>query len=40
MTVEHKMQAPFDFKPFCTLWIGTNHIPTTRDFSDAIFRRL
>lgn len=39
ITVEHKMQPPFDFCPFCTLWIGTNHIPTTRDFSDALFRR-
>lgn len=39
VTVEHKMQAPFEFRPYCTLWIATNHIPGTKDFSDAIFRR-
>ncbi|MCB1784571.1 MAG: hypothetical protein KDI13_11340 [Alphaproteobacteria bacterium] len=38
-TAEHKLQPPFDFCPFCTCWFGTNHMPHTRDFSDALFRR-
>ncbi len=38
-TAEHKFQQPFDFQPFCTCWFGTNHLPHTRDFSDALFRR-
>lgn len=38
-TAEHKHQAPFSFKPFATCWFGTNHMPHTRDFSDALFRR-
>jgi len=38
-TAEHKMRPPFDFTPFCTCWFGTNHMPNTRDFSDALFRR-
>lgn len=38
-TAEHKFQAPFNFVPFCTCWFGTNHLPHTRDFSDALFRR-
>jgi putative DNA primase/helicase len=25
--------------PFSTCWFGTNHMPHTRDFSDALFRR-
>ncbi|MFH2075896.1 MAG: phage/plasmid primase, P4 family [Pseudomonadota bacterium] len=39
MTAEHKMQPPFDFTPTCTIWLATNHMPHTRDFSDALFRR-
>nr|CRY95403.1 hypothetical protein [uncultured prokaryote] len=39
ITAEHKMQTPFDFRPTCTVWFATNHMPSTRDFSDAIFRR-
>lgn len=39
MTVEEKFKRPFEFHPFCTLWLGTNHLPHTRDFSDALFRR-
>jgi putative DNA primase/helicase len=39
MTVEHKHQKPFDMRPFATCWIATNHMPHTRDFSDALFRR-
>ena len=38
-TAEHKMRPPFDFRPFATCWFGTNHMPHTRDFSDALFRR-
>jgi P4 family phage/plasmid primase-like protien len=38
-TAEHKHKNPFDFQPFCTCWFGTNHMPHTRDFSDALFRR-
>jgi putative DNA primase/helicase len=38
-TAEHKMKQPFDFRPFATCWFGTNHMPHTRDFSDALFRR-
>lgn len=38
-TVEHKHKAPFEIRPFSTCWFGTNHMPHTRDFSDALFRR-
>ncbi|MFE8069799.1 phage/plasmid primase, P4 family [Marinobacteraceae bacterium S3BR75-40.1] len=38
-TVEHKNKDPFDMRPFSTCWFGTNHMPHTRDFSDAVFRR-
>ena len=38
-TAEHKFKKPFDFQPFATCWFGTNHMPHTRDFSDALFRR-
>jgi len=38
-TVEHKFQDPFDMHPFSTCWFGTNHMPHTRDFSEALFRR-
>ncbi|GKT10538.1 phage/plasmid primase, P4 family [Desulforhabdus sp. TSK] len=38
-TAEHKHKPPFDFTPFCTCIFGTNHMPHTRDFSDALFRR-
>lgn len=38
-TVERKLQHPFDMKPFATLWMGTNHMPHTRDCSDGFFRR-
>jgi putative DNA primase/helicase len=38
-TAEHKFKDPFDFVPFATHWFGTNHLPHTRDFSDAVFRR-
>jgi len=38
-TVERKNKDPFDLRPFATCWFGTNHLPHTRDFSDALFRR-
>jgi putative DNA primase/helicase len=38
-TAEHKFKKPFDFQPFATCWFGTNHMPHTRDFSEALFRR-
>jgi P4 family phage/plasmid primase-like protien len=38
-TAEHKNKPPFEFKPFAKHWYGTNHLPRTRDFSDALFRR-
>ena len=38
-TVEHKFQHPFEMRPVATCWFGTNHMPHTRDFSYAMFRR-
>lgn len=38
-TAEQKFQSPFDFRPIATHWFGTNHLPHSRDFSDALFRR-
>lgn len=38
-TAEHKHKDPFDFFPYAKHWFGTNHLPHTRDFSDALFRR-
>lgn len=38
-TVEHKNKDPFVMRPFATCWFGTNHMPATRDYSDAFFRR-
>ena len=38
-TVEHKFKDPFVMRPFATCWFGTNHMPYTRDFSEALFRR-
>ena len=38
-TVEHKFGHPFVMRPFATCWFGTNHMPHTRDFSNALFRR-
>jgi putative DNA primase/helicase len=38
-TAEHKHKPPFDFQPYATCWFATNHMPHTRDFSDALFRR-
>ena len=38
-TVEKKNRDPFEMRAFATCWFGTNHLPHTRDFSDALFRR-
>lgn len=38
-TVEHKHRDPFVMTPICKIWIGSNHMPSTRDFSPALFRR-
>lgn len=38
-TAEHKGKPPFDFHPYATCWFGTNHMPRTKDFSNALFRR-
>ncbi|RZB38011.1 MAG: putative DNA primase/helicase [Desulfobacteraceae bacterium Eth-SRB2] len=38
-TAEYKNKDPFDFHPFATGWFGTNHMPHTQDFSEALFRR-
>lgn len=39
VTVEHKYQHPFNMRPYSTCWFGTNHMPPTSDFSEALFRR-
>jgi P4 family phage/plasmid primase-like protien len=39
MTADKKFQEPFDFYPVATHWYGTNHLPYTRDYSEAFFRR-
>jgi len=38
-TGEHKGKDPFEFTPFATPWIASNHLPRCRDFTDATFRR-
>lgn len=38
-TVERKYKDPFEMEPFATCWFGTNHMPHTKDFSPAMFRR-
>ena len=38
-TAENKFSDPFDFRPYATCVFGTNHLPHTRDFSDALSRR-
>lgn len=38
-TVAQKGKNPFDMEPYCTCLFGTNHMPHTNDFSDALFRR-
>jgi len=38
-TVENKGKDPFVLRPYATCWFATNHMPHTKDFSDALFRR-
>ncbi|CAG34908.1 hypothetical protein, probably cold-shock inducible [Desulfotalea psychrophila LSv54] len=38
-TVENKFKDPFTMRPHVTCWFATNHMPHTRDFSEALFRR-
>ncbi|SPD73773.1 conserved hypothetical protein [uncultured Desulfobacterium sp.] len=38
-TVEFKHRDPFNIFPFATCWFASNHLPRTRDFSPAFFRR-
>lgn len=39
LTAERKFKDAFDFRPTCKLWLATNHLPSTKDFSDGLFRR-
>lgn len=39
LTAERKFKDAFDFRPQCKLWLATNHLPSTKDFSDGLFRR-
>jgi putative DNA primase/helicase len=39
VTVERKHKDPFVMRPYSTCWFGTNHMPKTNDFSEALFRR-
>lgn len=39
MTAENKGRDPFTFRPFATMWFGTNYMPFTKDFSRALFDR-
>ena len=39
ITAENKGVDPFDFQPYSTLIFATNHLPHTRDISDAMQRR-
>ena len=39
ITAAHKHKPPFEFRPYCTCWFGTNHLPKTKDLSEAFFRR-
>lgn len=32
-------QSALELTPYATCWFGTNHMPHTRDFSNALFRR-
>lgn len=40
ITAEVKHKDPFTFSPHCTLWWASNHLPSTRDTSGALARRL
>lgn len=39
VTAEKKFCDPFEFAPYSTFWLASNHLPRTRDFSAAFFRR-
>jgi putative DNA primase/helicase len=39
MTCRKLYSNPFEFRPFCTLIMASNHLPHTRDFSKAMSRR-
>ena len=38
-TAERKFEHPFEFRPIATHFFAANHLPHTRDFSPALFRR-
>lgn len=37
--VSRKFKDPFVMHPYSTCWFATNHMPSTTDFSNGIFRR-
>lgn len=39
-TAQFKYRDHFSFKPFCTIWIATNHMPHVRDTTHAMERRV
>lgn len=39
ITAQNKHQQPFRFRPSCSHWFATNHIPKTNDMSAAFNRR-
>lgn len=39
-TAQHKYKDHFSFRPFCTFWIATNHMPHVRDTTYAMERRV
>jgi len=36
---EEKFRAPYAYKPFCKMFFSANELPSTRDITDAFFRR-
>jgi len=40
ITAEYKHQPPFQFRPTCKLFCGTNHPPVFRDTSNGLYRRV
>lgn len=39
-TVEEKYKSPHNIETYATCWIGTNHLPPLKDFTDGFFRRI
>jgi hypothetical protein len=39
ITAQHKNQQPFEYKPICAQWFGSNHMPKSTDSSDGMGRR-